>query len=1809
MTFEEIKKKYPLKGQTDAGDASASAGGRMSWNQIEAKYPLKNSAPAQAELGNPAQINPNVLGGMDVLNAQSGKVRVPAAVEAAAGASLKRQGLDEQYGDWLDKQYDENKGLAGGYIEARQGRDNARTSWLGVPVNPPETPGQGLGGKETEEAARKMKLATLMTDEQLEDLYQRKAPSNLDLAGHAAGRVLEGAADALIGTPQFLASGAAQLMSVPGALIDSTVSAATGGKYSPGLEDRMNRVAASIYDDASPQERFKNWLHEYVEAPVKDKHLSKGQQRTGALAENVGAMSVPIALGKLTKLLGGSEKAAGIINRIAFGSGAASGAVKTALNEGADFGTAYVYGLASGLKEVITEEMFAGVQGMNKSGIIDNIITGLKKNGVMRMLVNTFGEGVEEVVAEVIEPFLKRATYDRDAALADLGDLLDAGESGMLLSLIMNALGVATSGSLDALTATEEGMTEAETLRDDKSGRTDYGLIEDTLKGYAVRGREAQSTAGEAETRTDEARTDEAAEPQASDEHSAEAAPSANVQAEAQPETLSEVSANAESTGNTEAAGQRRAETKAAQRAENLSDTGTLNAAYQDPSRWQAQKAEGNDAAPRTITEIFQRVNHEFGVNVTTGHIRARNVLGQYNTVNRGIRVKDANNLPTLCHELGHAIDRRYGLIDAVTDRLPVTRELNMSVQTYGKRVRGKLALMEGFAEYLRKYMANAEEATQKFPNTTRWLFEQLSPREAALIRQTAREVNAYYATPADLRDVPVRSKDEASKDFRPRSERAQDAGDKFYQDWVDKYHSIKRVSQAAGNNAPYVLAQNSARGDAIAAQIITGRVLTDPYGRDLGDSLSEALRDINTRNRQEYADFNRYLVFRHGLEYLAEGMDVFADPLLNNREYMERNIAKLEAAYPKFHESAEKLYNFIWNFNSAWAVQTGLISRETLEAWRKKRPCYVPFNRAVYDGKNAVKGARKGFANQRNPYRRARGGGQDIVNPVENLMDNIIKIVNSGLRNNVMRSITLLAKNGNVDAQFLEQDITPLARTQVKGEAVKNAVRKTLDNMGDDAGETDADFEDAIMEFLDDVFENGVYQYGTGKAKQGTVTVMDQGKPTYWKINDPLLFKSLTELGVDKAGAVLNAYAASTRFITSVLTGSNPIWSLASNAPRDLMTFGLYFKNHKDLPKAFANLFSAYGQAFRAKTGLKLDPIYREYLGLGGGHDSYNSADRKYTKRALQKMTPGHGLANVLDKLNLVSWVSFISDTIELGPRYATYKTLRESGLNPQQAFYEAQDITVNFYRGGSISRQVNKAVPFFNASVQGIDKFGRYFTAEDVDGKSRKKVAFQRGAFFVAASAILAGLEIYLNCYRDDDRENYRRLSNYTKNSYWCIPRGDGTYITIPKPRELTVLESGITRMFEAAFCDNKHAFDEFLSYTADNAAPPIISDLISLPENVAKNGLQEGLLNDTLGGMLGSTGLIGTVAYEVANRDFLGRPIVSQSMLKLPAAQQYSRQTSALAYHLGQALGLSPLRIDYAGKNLLGVFWKLNTSLLPKEASARDLTLGTKSTYVRDVLYSNDIVNRLFDKAAKSETAHNGEPKDAEKGIANALDSRMTGFYSRFNRLNRDNKNAEEQRRNRELIIEMLDEYVELDGKTPKGMQIILDAVKHSSNGDVPYNTELLPSVMDTFITNGGQTYELNDTQYYELQTKANNYYYAYVEQNVKPGMSQDERTVTIKKAKEVARARARDDLLKEFGARSEYFDKFRGVNDSDLITFKAWMASENDKDSVTQAEVIEQLWAMVDAGLDGADADTLFRSKYKSDANNPFVRFRK
>ena len=165
--------------------------------------------------------------------------------------------------------------------------------------------------------------------------------------------------------------------------------------------------------------------------------------KVGEFAQEAGG-----ALGQMLPSLG-----VGLINPAAglaaFGAQAAAQGYGQALDEGATHEQATRYGVGTGLMETGIERATGGLSRFYGKGFLDKAMKMAPNDSVKNVLLNTVkgaaGEGAEEAVSAIADPFLQRATYNPAAENASFSDVAHQAAIGAALGGILgggsNALG------------------------------------------------------------------------------------------------------------------------------------------------------------------------------------------------------------------------------------------------------------------------------------------------------------------------------------------------------------------------------------------------------------------------------------------------------------------------------------------------------------------------------------------------------------------------------------------------------------------------------------------------------------------------------------------------------------------------------------------------------------------------------------------------------------------------------------------------------------------------------------------------------------------------------------------------------------------------------------------------------------------------------------------------------------------------------------------------------------------------------------------------------------------------------------------------------------------------------------------------------------------------------------------------------------------------------------------------------------------------------------------------------------------------
>ena len=277
-------------------------------------------------------------------------------------------------------------------------------------------------------------------------------------------------------------------------------------------------------------------------------------------------------------------------------------------------------------------------------------------------------------------------------------------------------------------------------------------------------------------------------------------------------------------------------------------------------------------------------------------------------------------------------------------------------------------------------------------------------------------------------------------------------------------------------------------------------------------------------------------------------------------------------------------------------------------------------------------------------------------------------------------------------------------------------------------------------------------------------------------------------------------------------------------------------------------------------------------------GQKLQDDLDRKAGKKDPLLLRPFTSVWDALEKGTTAS---------DAATRVLVYeRVLAETG-SEAEALGRALEV-MNFHRKGSspLIRVLTAAVPFFNARLQGLDLFYRASTG---NMNNKDSAAIQR-QFFMRGMTMMALSVAYWFAVSDD--EEYKKQEQETKDNNWLLT---GIGVKIPIPFEVGILFKVIPERIAAYTFGNDTGqdlkdsmFRSAVSTFAFNPTPQAIKPLVEATYNF---------------------------------NPFTWRAIVSEGMEDVAPKFQVGPGTSNIAIGIGQALNISPLKVDHVIKGYAG------------------------------------------------------------------------------------------------------------------------------------------------------------------------------------------------------------------------------------------------------------------------------------------------
>lgn len=740
---------------------------------------------------------------------------------------------------------------------------------------------------------------------------------------------------------------------------------------------------------------------------------------------------------------------------------------------------------------------------------------------------------------------------------------------------------------------------------------------------------------------------------------------------------------------------------------------------------------------------------------------------------------------------------------------------------------------------------------------------------------------------------------------------------DKFYTNWVDDKHIFAKIVARAeaelGRKLAYdydvhkqaQMALNVASSRALL--FLTGgkstedtyKVLNTVYGhaitknvtmKDIMDALNKVSKEDVSKTGAEnaYDALGNYLIAMRTEELEKHYHDAYA----RSAGFDEEGTREIIQNTP---ESIKKIAQMYWDINTNIVnilQQQGLISKNLAGKLRKYK-YYCPMYRDMSDGIMDMdemigtigafnKGG--GYANVNNGIKRIEGGGKrPILDPITSLSQMAVSMISKCERNDVAKTFVKLG-----------QDFSGLGDIVVRDPTLKHA-------------------DPTAFAF------------------------------TVWQNGEQVVYRTTPEI----YDALTNNDAQANRFTIKIASGIAQTLRTGATISPSFIVRNLLRDTMSATVNSKTGFYLPFVDNVRGAWKLHFDKEFSaEYHASGASMSTYMRADAD-SSRDLTKELLGHKydsypvVVKQVRQLISYAWHKYekFGNLVEDSTRAGEFRRARNQGLSIDQAGQLAREITLDFSRHGKKGQIANKYIPFFNATIQGTDKFIRTF-------KDNPMRAIMNTVIWI----ILPSLGLWAINHDDDW---YKELDENTKYTNWAIPLPGGTHLLIPKPQEVGILfGSGIEAVLNQMTGTDPHGMKEWARQYAEAMTPSLYPAVV--------RPLIEWMTNYSF---------------------WTGRNLVPASLQKAPSEMQFTSYTSELAKSLGDTwlaknIKLSPIAIDNWISGWFGSAGRFVANMLndpisyvrgnsrPSEPAKYWYEMPVIGSFIRQNGQNSEYINRMYE-----------------------------------------------------------------------------------------------------------------------------------------------------------------------------------------------------------------------------------------------------
>ena len=890
------------------------------------------------------------------------------------------------------------------------------------------------------------------------------------------------------------------------------------------------------------------------------------------------------------------------------------------------------------------------------------------------------------------------------------------------------------------------------------------------------------------------------------------------------------------------------------------------------------EKTESAEMVKRS--EIVDFLRQKLDVPIRTGRFRGK-ALGIFKIKPEVVRSKMANDIETISHEIGHALQKHLypesmkgGVAHAPADWQLFGDELKRAATQPNK---ASDYGTEGFAEFIRMYVTDPKKAKTELPNFYDYFDKQLatkSPEAREILLHARDQYDKWLKQPAKQRVLSQISVGE--KDYkRPINFTS------LYTKIFDELHPLKKAVEAMAKGKdlkmaedPYALARLMPGWTGKADAFLEYKPFNYKTYQFEGKSLKEILEPM----KDNLDDFRDYIVSRRAVELNRRKIETGISTKDASQE-IKRLHGKYGQAFKDLKEYQDRVLGYL--------ADSGVLDKKALAKLREYNKDYVPFYRVMEEGKGAKKGTGRGLEAW-SPIKKIKGSSRNIVDPLESIIKNTYLYINMAEKNAVGQALVRLAAKNEGMGKYVERIPTSMQKIKVSSEEMRNYMNNLADEVGVDS------LPPEIAEVLGSM---DIYRKSPFQPKENVISVWQNGKQTLYEVH-PEIARTMQALDKESTNSLMRMLSIPSRLLRAGATLTPEF--MARNPIRDQWTAYIYskygFKPGVDLFRGVAHMAGK-------------DDIYWKWKISGGEHSMLVSMDREYLQKNLKDLMTKYGIDSPETYKYIVKHpidtLRILSEFGEQGTRIGEFaKGIAKEGATKEgirKAGFASREVTLDFARKGTWGRHVNQLVAFWNANMQGTDKMIRAF-----------KEAPGATAFRVGASITLPSIGLYLY-NRTDGR--WEDIPQWQKDLFWVVipnriskedwkkmsaddkakmlsinPATSGIY-RIPKPFEIGILFGSMPeRLAEYILSQDPKAFDGYLKSAARGLSPGIMPN-IGAP--LVENWANKSFFFDRPLVPKGQEGLL--PGYQAGPHSTETAKAISKAINRIPGADEVSSQTS--------------------------------------------------------------------------------------------------------------------------------------------------------------------------------------------------------------------------------------------------------------------------------------------------------------------------